>query len=60
MKSIALSRSAGAILLAFALAAAAAAQTSVAPKETNAPWKPVDAKRWTSTEAGSRSATRWN
>ena len=44
MRSIALSRSAGAILLAFVLAAGAAAQTSVAPKETGAPWKPVDAK----------------
>jgi hypothetical protein len=44
MRSIALCRSAGAILLAFVLAAAASAQTSVAPKETGVPWKPVDTK----------------
>ena len=44
MRSIALSRSAGAILLACVLAAPAAAQTSVAPKDRAAPWKPVDAK----------------
>jgi hypothetical protein len=44
MRSIALSRSTGAFLLAIVLAAAAAAQTSVAPKQGDAPWKPVDVK----------------
>ena len=44
MRSIAPSRSAGAFLLALVLAAPAAAQISVAPQQTAAPWKPVDAK----------------
>lgn len=42
MRFIARSRSTGATLLVLALAAPVAAQTSVAPKETGALWKPVD------------------
>lgn len=42
MRPIKRFRSAGAALLAFVLAGPAAAQASVTPKDTGAPWKPVD------------------